>query len=100
ARAVRAGYFRRDASATPPSHLRRASAAMHSAVPGPSPRPPRRAATGGPIAMGAIISHSRILRGWRLSHHHMRDTAYLATERISGAQPQYPGHLAATASPR
>ena len=39
ARACRAGYFRRDASATPPSHLRRASAAMHSAVPGPSARP-------------------------------------------------------------
>ena len=31
-----------------------------------------------------IVSHSRIPRGWRLSHHRVRDTAYPSADRISG----------------
>src|SRR6266568_3838861 len=43
----------------------------------------RHTAVSPPLAMRAILSHSRIPRGWRLSHHRVRDTVYLATERRS-----------------
>ena len=67
ARAVRAGYFRRDASATPPYHLRRAPAPCTHALPGPSPSPPRQAAARR-ANRDARFSHIRENRvGWRLS---------------------------------
>ena len=70
----------RHTAVSPPSCTR----AMHSCRTGPVPWPAPASGDRRGIAMRAILSHSRIARGWRLSHHRVKDTAYLAAERISG----------------